>query len=137
MKITIWNPFKESEDFEHRIDRMFGTSKQNVSRGYPPVDLIDDGDQLIIIALLPGMKREDIDLSVFRLQITLSGEREREVVEGARYIRRERGYGNFHKVIKLPEPIQVDKVNAEYKDGCLNINMPKEKLSGPVTISVD
>lgn len=137
MRITMWDPFKELEEYQLRIDRMFRTPKRRISRGYPSVDVIDAGDKLVILALLPGMKREDIDVSALRDKITLSGEREREVIEGARCIRRERGYGFFHKVIELPEPIQTDKVTAEYKNGILNIILTKERFSGPITISID
>lgn len=137
MRVTMWDPFREFEDFQHKINRMFETPRQKASCGYLPIDLIDAGDKLIILALLPGMKREDIDVSVFRDEITLSGERKREVIEEARCIRRERGYGAFQKVIELPEPIQVDEINAEYKDGVLNIIMPKERFSGPITIPID
>lgn len=137
MKITLWEPFKDLEDFQQRIDRMFGARRRRASRGYPPVDLIDADDKLIIWALLPGMKREDIDLSVLRDKVTLSGERKREAINGASYLQRERGYGAFHKVIELPEPIQVDKANAEYENGVLRVVMPKERFSGPINISID
>lgn len=137
MRVTMWDPFKEFEDLQHKINRMFETPRRKASCGYLPIDLIDAGDKLIILALLPGMKREDIDVSVFRDEITLSGERKREVIEEARCIRRERGYGAFQKVIELPEPIQVDEINAEYKDGVLNIIMPKERFSEPITIPID
>jgi len=135
----MWNPFQELEEFQHRIDRIFRTPRRRVSRGYPSVDLIDAGDKFVILALLPGMKREDIKLSVLRETVTLSGERKREAIEGANYIRRERGYGIFHKVIELPEPIQVDKdkIIAEYKDGILNIILHKEQFFGPITVSID
>ena len=137
MRIAMWNPFQELEKYQPKIDRIFGTTKRYVSYGYPSVDLIDAGDKLVIQALLPGMKREDIDVSVLRNKVSLSGERKREAVEEANYICRERYYGLFHKVIELPRPIQVDKVNAEYKNGILTITMPKEQSFGPITISIE
>lgn len=132
-----WNPFHELEVFQRRIDRMFGMSRRCVSSGYPAIDLIDVSDKFIILAMLPGVEREEIDLSVSERAITLRGERKRETAEGARYIRRERGYGAFEKKIELPEPIQTDKVSAKYTDGILNIILPKSRPSGPMIISVN
>jgi len=132
-----WNPFHELEEFQRQIDRTFGLSRRRASSGYPPIDLIDASDKFIILAMLPGVKREEIDLSVSERTITLRGERKRETVEGAMYIRRERGYGAFEKKIELSEPIQTDKVKAQYNNGILNIILPKSRPSGPMVISVN
>ena len=131
-----WNPFYELEVFQRRIDRMFGAPRRRASSGYPPIDLIDSADKFVLLAMLPGIKREEIDLSISERTITLRGERKRETAEGARYIRRERGYGSFEKIIELPEPIQTDKVSAQYTDGILNIILPKSQPSGPMIISI-
>ena len=132
-----WNPFYELEVFQRRIDRMFGVPQRRSSSGYPPIDLIDASDKFILLSMLPGIKREEIDLSISERTITLRGERKRETAEGARYIRRERGYGAFEKIIELPEPIQTDKVSAQYTDGILNIILPKSRPSGPMIISIN
>ncbi|HIE29826.1 TPA: Hsp20/alpha crystallin family protein [Candidatus Poribacteria bacterium] len=133
----MWNPFYELELFQRRIDRMFGAPRRRVSSGYPPIDLMDASDKFILLAMLPGIKREEIDLSISERTIILRGERKRETAEGARYIRRERGYGAFEKRIELPEPIQTDKVSAHYTDGILNIILPKSRPLGPMVISID
>jgi len=116
---------------------MFGAPRRRVSSGYPPIDLMDASDKFILLAMLPGIKREEIDLSISERTIILRGERKRETAEGARYIRRERGYGAFEKRIELPEPIQTDKVSAHYTDGILNIILPKSRPLGPMVISID
>ena len=88
--------------------------------------------------MLPGIKREEIGISVSdERTIILRGERKRETTEGARYTRRERGYGAFEKKIELPGPIQTDKVKAQYTNGILNIILPKSRPSGPMVISVN
>ena len=132
-----WNPFHELEEFQRQIDRTFGLSRRRASSGYPPIDLIDSSGKFIILAMLPGVKREDIDLTASERTIILRGERKREFVEGSKYIERERGYGPFEKKIELPEPIQTDKVEAKYIDGILHIILPKSRPSGPMVISVD
>jgi HSP20 family protein len=133
-----WNPFHELEVFQRKMDRMFGMPRRRVSSGYPPIDLIDASDKFIILAMLPGVKREEIDLSAASNRIIiLRGEKKSQTVEGARYIRRERGYGSFEKKIELPEPIQADKIEAKYTDGILSIILPKSRPSGPMIISVD
>jgi HSP20 family protein len=132
-----WNPFYELEVFQRRIDRMFGASRRRASSGYPPIDLTDASDQFVLLAMLPGIEREEIDLSISERTVTLRGERKRETTEGARYIRRERGYGAFEKRIELPEPIQPDEVSAQYTDGILTIILPKSRPSGPMVISIN
>jgi HSP20 family protein len=133
-----WNPFHELEEFQRQIDRMFGMSRRHASSGYPPIDLIDASDKFVILAMLPGVKREEIGISVAdERTIILRGERKRETAEGARYILRERGYGAFEKKIELPEPIQTDMVKAQYTNGILNIILPKSRPSGPMVISVN
>lgn len=132
----LWSPFQELEEFQRRIDRRFGAPRRRTSHGYPPVDVIDTDGQFVILALLPGINKDEIDLEVLEDTITLSGVRERKSIPGARYIKRERGYGNFQKVIKLPEPVAAGKVTAQYTDGILIITLPKARPSGPITITV-
>jgi HSP20 family protein len=136
MRITQWAPFQELAEFERRVDRMLGrTNKQN-SYGYPPIDLVDNGETFLIVAFLPGIDLEQLSLSVLERTVTLTGSREPAVIEGGKPIYRERLYGQFQKRIDLPHPVREDEVNAEYTDGILRVTLPKSRTAGPRRIAV-
>ena len=92
----------------------------------PSIDLFTEGDDVVVKAELPGMKKEDIDVSVTDNTITVSGEkREEEKVEKKDYYRLERSYGSFSRSFSLPAEVQTEKVTAKFKDGILEIRIPK------------
>ncbi|MBI1922736.1 Hsp20/alpha crystallin family protein [Candidatus Poribacteria bacterium] len=136
MQVTLWDAFQEFAEFHRTVDRMLGRTRQRVSYGYPPIDLIDTGDAFLLSAFLPGMQRDQIHLSVSGMTVTLKGSREPVVPAGARPILRERLYGNFNKSIHLPDPVREEEVNAQYTDGVLRVTLPKRLMLGPRTISV-
>ena len=139
MQVTLLNPLRELELLQRRIERAFAAPRYGVSCscGYPPIDLIDAGDKFVIQTPLPGMNREEIEISVEGQTVTLSGEKRLQLVEGAKYISRERCYGYFKKMIELPEAIKTEpeEVKAEYDDGILTVILPKRPV-GPMTISI-
>ena len=92
----------------------------------PSIDLFTEGDDVVVKAELPGMKKEDIDVSVTDNTITVSGEkRKEEKVEKKDYYRLERSYGSFSRSFSLPAEVQTEKVTAKFKDGILEIRIPK------------
>jgi HSP20 family protein len=92
----------------------------------PAIDMFEEGGDLVIRAELAGMKREDIKLELTGTVLTLSGEkRGEEKVERKDYYRVEQTYGTFSRTLELPEGVNVDKVTAHYKDGLLEIRIPK------------
>jgi len=100
---------------------------------FPVVDVYESNGELVVKAELPGMKREDIDVSYRDGMLTIQGERkeEKEVKEG-NYHRRESAYGAFKRVIQLPYEVKAEDAKATYKDGVLEIRFPKleEKEKG-------
>jgi len=135
MQVTLLNPLRELELFQRKVERAFAAPRYGASRGYPPIDLVDAGDKFVIQMPLPGMAREEIEISVFGQTITLSGEKRRQLIKDAKYISRERSYGYFKKTIELPEAILSDEIKAEYDDGILTVIVPKRPV-GPMTISI-
>ena len=136
MLSRYWNPLREMEAFQRNMDRMFhGPSQQH--RGYPPVELVDVGDQFILRILLPGVPSEDIKISVSGDQVSLHGTKRVKPIEGAKPIRRERAYGEFHRVIKFPEAVDTDRVSAEHGEGVLTLLLPKARAAAPVTIELE
>jgi len=105
--------------------------------GFPAVNVWANQEGLVLTAEAPGVKAEDIDVSVVGETLTLSGVRQPdEVAEGTRYHRQERGYGKFVRNVQLPFPVDVEKVQAEFKDGVLQISMPRAEADKPRKIAV-
>ncbi len=103
----------------------------------PAVDIYEDNDKYVVKAELPGMKKEDIDVSLDGNTLTISGERkqEEEKKEGENY-RSERFFGRFQRSITLPTAVQADKIEATYKDGVLTLTLPKAEEAKPKQIQV-
>jgi HSP20 family protein len=99
---------------------------------YPPVDFLESKESYLIRAELPGMKREDLNLEVHEGVLTLSGERKfEEPADGVEYQRAERVAGRFSRSFYLPQTVKHDAINATYRDGILEVHVPKaeERLS--------
>jgi HSP20 family protein len=104
----------------------------------PPLDVFEDKDNLIVRAEVPGMKREDIDVSFHDGVLTLSGERKsEEKYSEAETYRSERFLGRFQRTVTLPTPVDADKVKANYKDGILTVTLPKTEEAKPKQIEVN
>jgi HSP20 family protein len=119
---------------QNELDRLFGAPLAVES---PALEFREDKDNFLIRAELPGLKREDIDVSLQNDALVISGERKiEEVEEGVEVHRQERYYGKFQRVLTLPEPVAADKVKAEYKDGVLTVKLPKTEAAKPKKIDV-
>lgn len=101
--------------------RMFETEEIS-----PTIDIFEEGDNIVVKAELPGMKKEDIEVNLTDNAITLSGEKKKEEkVEKKNYYRVERSYGSFTRSLSMPSEVQPDKAKAKFKDGILEIKVPK------------
>ena len=150
MTLTRWqnpnrtsdNPFEQLTHLRQEMQRLFESPFAGLTQGFnawaPAVDLFEDKDNVIVKAELPGMKKEDIDVSLHDGTLTISGERklERKKEEGETY-RSERFYGRFQRSVLLPTSVAADKVNASYRDGILTITLPKSEESKPKQIAVN
>jgi HSP20 family protein len=104
----------------------------------PALDLYEDKDNLTVSAELPGMKREEIEVSLHDGALTISGERksEKNSEKGQAY-RSERFFGRFQRTVALPSSVAADKVKATYKDGILTVTLPKTEEAKPKQIDVN
>ena len=94
----------------------------------PTVDMFEEGEDIVVKAELPGIKKEDIDIRLTDGMITISGEKKKEdEVKRKDYYKLERSYGSFCRSFELPAEVQKDKVKSTFKDGVLEIRMPKSK----------
>ena len=143
---TRWNPFKDREELESRLASMLGTravtghggkEALTVAQWSPLVDIIEDEKEYLIKAELPDMNKEDVRLTVENEVLTISGERTFEKEEkGKKYHRVERAYGSFVRSFSLPEDADGSRVSADFKDGMLQVHLPKSQKTKPKTIEI-
>jgi HSP20 family protein len=148
MTITRWDPFRELEDMNERLNRVFGrsalaTAPAATTQGLfsfdwaPSVDIAETADAFEIKAELPDVKKEDVKVSVEDGELRISGERKRDKDEkGKKFHRIERSYGSFMRSFALPPNVDDTKLAAEYKDGVLNVRLPKTEQVKPKAIAV-
>ncbi len=140
-----WPDFSGAmEDFERarrQMDRLLtvitgaGTSTA-VSGVFPPLLVREEGDKIYVEAEIPGIRAEDLDISVVGKTLTLSGERKPDEAEDATFHRRERKWGSFRKALTLPEDVNQDAIHAECKNGVLKIVLPKAEHAKPRKIEI-
>jgi HSP20 family protein len=126
--------FGRLTNLQDELDRLF----ESPLRAWAPVlDVREDADSFVIRAELPGLKREDIEVSLQDGALVISGERKvEEKQEGVEIHRQERFYGKFQRALTLPELVAADKVKAQYKDGILTVTLPKTEEAKPKQIDV-
>jgi HSP20 family protein len=148
MDLVRWEPFdglgriqsRINEFFEEAFGRARAFPTSVASAWYPPVDILESRDSYLIRAELPGMKKEDINLEFRDGAITLSGERKfEEPAVGVEYHRAERVTGKFLRSFDLPQGIKEEDMRATYRDGILEIHVPKadEARAKQIAISVN
>lgn len=107
-------------------------SQRRVS--YPPVNISEDDDNLIVMSEIPGMDSGDIELTLNEKSLIIKGKKKSEV---GNYYRQERPTGNFQRIVNLNIPVRSEAVQASMKDGVLTVVLPKSKESRHVTIAID
>ena len=134
MELTIWRPFAGLESFNFQFNQLFdqtlGRARSSSSSigtvWYPAVDVLESKDSYLLRAELPGMNKEYFNLEVKNGMLTVSGERKlEEPVSGVRYRSVERVAGKFSRSFYLPQTVQQDGIQATYRDGILEIYVPK------------
>ncbi len=127
--------------FQRDMDRMMGRSSRGngprASAAYPPLDLWQDAENLYVEAELPGMAMDDLEIYVSGgNQLSLQGQRKPPAIEKGNWHRQERGYGQFSRVVTLPDLVDADNVQAQLRDGVLTITLPKREEAKPRRIAV-
>ncbi|SOZ50643.1 Heat shock Hsp20 [Cupriavidus taiwanensis] len=135
--------FSELDRLQRQMAEMFGGFPSSLRSGrfgaFPPVNVGSTDDSIEIVAFAPGLKPEDLDLSIDKGLLTISGERGPSDAEGmpeSKRYARERFVGTFRRVLELPESADPDKVKARYSNGCLSISVGKREASKPRAITV-
>ena len=136
MSIVRYDPFRDLRSLQDEVNRLFTTNlsrsfgDEGIARGawMPSVDIYENKEQIVLEAELPGMNREDFDLSIENNVITLHGERRFEKKDdGDNYHRVERSYGTFTRSFTLPQTVSAEGATAEYKHGVLRVTLPKRE----------
>jgi len=141
---VAWPGFGQLSNLREEIDRLFeaplaelARSTQLLSGWTPALDVFEDKDNIFVKAELPGMKKEEIELSLHDGSLSISGERKSEnKYEDAEVYRAERFVGKFQRTVALPSPVAADKVKAQYKEGILTVTLPKTEEAKPKHIDV-
>lgn len=134
MRLTFWDPFGDVDAIQRAI-RQRALRQSRMS--YPPVQMLERNDNVVITAELPGLSKDEVELSVLGDTLTIAGEKKLPAEEGVTYIRHERPHGKFRRLIDLPYPVEQNKVSATYKDGILTIILPKAEEAKPRQITVE
>lgn len=143
--VARWEPFREVSDIQQEVNRLFDSffgrpaMLQTSERAWAPaVDMYETKDDLYVTFELPGIREKEVNVSITGDVLTVKGERkwDKELKEEG-YHRMERVYGKFERAMPLPVPVQADKVTATYRDGVLEIKLPKAEEVKPKEIKVD
>ena len=134
-------PFRSLFSSEREIDDLFksflGSNVTPFVRTYPAIDLAEHEDELVLVAELPGVKKEDVKISLEDKFLTISGVRKASAIpEGSSWVRNEVDTGEFSRSIELPHGVEAGKVSAELENGILRVVLPKPEQIRPREIRV-
>lgn len=145
MALVRWDPFRELESMQSRLNRLFGDapfprtgeSGMSFSDWSPAVDVQETDTEYVIKADLPDVKKEDVKVELLDGALTIGGERQQEKEEkGKKFHKIEREYGRFLRRFALPNEVDASKVQAEFKNGVLNVHLPKSATAKPKAVEV-
>lgn len=137
-----WEPVREMMTLREAMDQLFNdafTRPVNMSggSGVPAIDLYQNNDEVVVKAALPGLKADDVQISVTADVLTLRGEFKQENEQkNATYHIREQRYGSFERSVMLPSDVQTDKAKADFENGILTVTLPKAESVKPKTINI-
>lgn len=141
--LTRWNPFREMMSIQNSMDRMFdrdfsiSTTPWKTFDWSVALDVIENEDEYVVKASLPGINPDDLDITFSDHRLTIKGEvEEDQELDEARYHLRERSYGKFVRSIQLPRGIDSDKIVANYTSGVLRLRLPKTEETKSKKIAI-
>ncbi len=145
MSIVRWEPFRDMMTLREAMDRLFEESFVSPGRRewMAPaetalaLDVYETEDSLVVQSSIPGVKPEDVDITITGNTLSISGEsKEEKEVKEENYLRRERRYGAFSRSVTLPEGVNADQAEADFEDGVLTLTIPKAPEAKPKTIKI-
>ncbi|HZD60138.1 MAG TPA: Hsp20/alpha crystallin family protein [Anaerolineae bacterium] len=144
MAIRRWDPWHDliamQSELNKLFERTFSSEERGVARAAvwaPAIDMFDRNNAVIVRAELPGVKAEDVDISIIDNKLVVKGERKfKEEIKEENYYRIEQRYGSFERIVQLPAKVDVGNVEAVYAEGVLEINLPKAEEERPKQIKI-
>jgi HSP20 family protein len=147
MPIVHWSPYRNLLNCNHELENLFddffspartrGEGDQTLPAWVPDVDLMESKEGYTLRAELPGVAKEDVKVTLAEEVLTVSGEKKFEKeVKNENFHRSERAYGKFSRSFRLPNPIDAEKIQAEYRDGVLTLTVPKAENAKPREIEI-
>ena len=143
--LTRWEPMRDMVTLRDAMDRLFdeaftrpwGLTDGGRGMGMPAVDMYQTEDDVIVKTAIPGIKPEDVQISVTGDTLTIKGETKEDSDDKQKaYHIREQRWGSFERTLTLPTDVKADKAQAEFENGILTITLPKAEEVKPKTISV-
>jgi HSP20 family protein len=142
-----WEPFRNLVDIQSEVNRLFdgvlgrpvGGMTPSARTWLPAVDMLESKDDLVLRVEAPGVREKDISVSITGDLLTVRGERRpsEDETRDQKFLHVERVYGQFERLVQLPMAVQADKVKATYRDGVLEIQLPKAEELKPREIKID
>lgn len=142
-----WDPFSEMETLQREMNNLFSstltgspTADMTLLSGQwaPPIDVYDSKDNLLVRVDLPGIEKNDVDISIQENTLTIKGEKKRSMdVKEENCYRSERSFGNFNRALSLSTQVDTGKASAHFNDGILELVLPKKEEVKPKQIKID
>jgi HSP20 family protein len=141
--ITRWDPFREAVTLREAMDRLFEDSyvparrqaEQREQAWRLPLDAYITAEEIVIVANMPGVKPENVEITIEGDTLTIKGERPAPF-ENVDYVLQERTYGKFQRTLNINVPVDANKAEAKFEDGLLTLIVPKAEAVKPKTITV-
>ncbi len=135
---TVNDLFTTRREIDRVFDQFFGKAGTRTGPWVPVVDIRETKDAIAVVAELPGMRPEDVEVDVENNILTISGEKKQEVTEsdGAEYHLVERRCGRFERSFTLPRTVDADKIEARVEHGLLTITLPKAEAAKPRRVQI-
>jgi HSP20 family protein len=141
MVIRVRDPFAALVGLQRAMDSVMGSdwfgSRTTGTGAFPLINVFNDGEDFVLVAELPGVKKEDLDIQVRGDTLRIQGKKTVSYEEGASAHRRERAAGEFDRTLTLPAEIDATKVVAEYRDGILTLRLPRAESAKPRTVTIN
>ena len=139
----LWDPFANLADIQEEMNHLFDSSLRRFGRGdfdgtfVPAIDVTEEKDSFLVKADLPGLSKDDVNVMLQDNSLTIKGEKKRAAeTKEANYYRHERVYGSFSRTIELPSTVDAKKIDAQFKDGVLQVRLPKTEEAKPKQIEI-
>lgn len=135
--LNVWEPLNVLKEFNEKFENLSTDNRPDGNSWNPRIDIVENDNGYVVSAELPGVQKNEIDIDIKDNTLTISGEKKFEKKEEKdNYLRVERSYGKFQRSLYLDQNVDREKISAKYKDGILQVTLPKKEEATPKKIEV-